>query len=103
MFTLSFSSGKERCDFYEYIPVLLREIIHRLNDESTTVLKRANAAFASLTKNVPAEELVKHIEYVRTLIATMVSEARYRKGGVGDGEFLLPGLNMPKGKFISLL
>jgi len=34
---------------------------------------------------------------MRNLIASMVSDARRRKGGVGDGEFLLPGFNIPKG------
>ena len=37
------------------------------------------------------------IEYMRNIIASMVSDARRRKGGVGDGEFLLPGFNIPKG------
>ena len=57
-----------------------------------------NEAFTSLSKYVPAQELVKHVEFMRNLLASMVSEARRRKGGVGDGEFLLPGFNMPKGK-----
>jgi len=39
---------------------------------------------------------------MRNLIATMVSDARRRKGGVGDGEFFLPGFNMPKGKSLEL-
>jgi hypothetical protein len=85
-------------DFYERIPIMLRELLYRLNDEDPTVLKAANAAFMALSKNVPAEELVKHIEFIRNLISSMVSDSRRRKGGVGDGEFLLPGFNMPKGK-----
>ena len=61
-------------------------------------MKATNAAFAALSKHVDAEELVKHIEFMRNLLNSMVSDARRRKGGVGDGEFLLPGFNMPKGK-----
>lgn len=64
-------------------------------------MKAANKAFGALSKNVPAEELVNDIEYMRNLIASMVSDARRRKGGVGDGEFLLPGFNIPKGRLIS--
>jgi hypothetical protein len=90
--------GKDKQDFYEQIPVILRELLYRLNDENPSVVKAAHSAFTSLSKHVPAEELVKHIEFVRNLIASIVSEARHRKGGVGDGEFLLPGFNMPKGK-----
>jgi hypothetical protein len=72
--------------------------VYRFNDEHTEVLKAANKAFAALSKHVPAEELVKHVEFLRNLIASMVSTARRQKGGVGDGEFLLPGFNIPKGK-----
>jgi hypothetical protein len=64
------------------------------------VVKAANNAFAALSKHVPAEELAKHIEYMRNLINSMVSDARRRKGGVGDGEFFLPGFNIPKGKLL---
>ena len=42
------------------------------------------------------------IEFIRNLIASIVSDARRRKGGVGDGEFLLPGFNMAKGKKASI-
>ena len=94
-------SGKELADFYEQVPILIRELISRLNDENQDVLKAANSALNALSTHVPAEELVNHVEYMRNLIATMVSDARRRKGGVGDGEFLLPGFNMPKGKFSS--
>ena len=56
-------------------------------------------ALNALTSLVPAEELVvDHLQFIRNLIASMVSDARYRKGGVGDGEFLLPGFHIPKGK-----
>ena len=62
------------------------------------MLSAANKAFAALTKHVPAEELVAHVNFMKNLIASMVSDARFRKGGVGgDGEFFLPGFNMPNG------
>ena len=77
---------------------MLRELLYRLNDDSDKVLTASNAALASLSKSVSPEELVNHIEFIRNLIASMVSESRRRKGGVGDGEFLLPGFNRPKGK-----
>jgi hypothetical protein len=65
-------------------------------------LQANHAAFSALSTHVPAEELVKNVEFMRNLIASMVSDARRRKGGVGDGEFLLPGLNMPKGMYFSV-
>lgn len=78
---------------------MIREMVYRLNDEDASVLKSNHAAWAALSKYVPAEELVKNVEFLKNLLASMVSEARRRKGGVGDGEFLLPGFNMAHGTF----
>lgn len=94
------ATGKDQKDFYEPIPILIRELVARLNDDNTEVLKAAHKAFAALSNNVAAEELVNHVEFLRNQIASLVSDARRRKGGVGDGEFLLPGFNIPKGKSI---
>ena len=88
-------------DFYDLNSVIIRELIHRFNDENKDVVKTANKAFGALSKYVPAEVLVDDIEYMRNLIASMVSDARRRKGGVGDGEFLLPGFNIPKGEYFA--
>jgi hypothetical protein len=60
------------------------------------VLKATHKALTALSKNVPAEE---HVEFMRNQIASLVSDARRRKGGVGDGEFLLPGFKIPKGTY----
>lgn len=90
--------GQKAADFYDDVDIIIRELVHRLNDDSSVVLKANNAAIDALTKCVPVEELVKHIRFIKDLIGSMVSDARYRKGGVGDGEFFLPGLNIPKGK-----
>lgn len=92
--------GKTESDFYDEIPIILRELLYRLNDDDEAVLVATNNAFTSLSKHVPSEVLVEHIEFIRNLIASMVSESRRRKGGVGDGEFLLPGFNRPKGEFL---
>lgn len=97
-FLPSLFSGKDLQDFYEQNPIIIRELVYRLNDDNTEVLKANHKAFAALSKHVPAEELVEHIEFMRNLISSMVSDSRRRKGGVGDGEFLLPGFNIPKGK-----
>jgi len=88
---------KKAADFYEQVPVIIRELVHRMNDYSSVVLKANHKALGALTSCVPAEELVDHLQFIRNLIASMVSDARYRKGGVGDGDFFLPGLNIPKG------
>lgn len=86
-------------DYYEQIPIMIRELLYRLNDDNVSVLKATHHALSTLSKCVSAEELVKHVEFMRNLLSSIVSDARRRKGGVGDGEFLLPGFNMPKGAF----
>jgi hypothetical protein len=96
------TTGAEKQDFYEQIPIIIRELVYRLNDDNADVLKATNVAFTSLSKFVPASELVKHVEFMRNILASMVSDARRRKGGVGDGEFLLPGFNIPKGESLAL-
>lgn len=95
--TYAVISGATEADFYEQIPIILRELLYRLNDADETVINANHAAFSALSKYVPAEELVKHVEFMRNLLASIVSDARRRKGGVGDAEFLLPGFNIPKG------
>jgi hypothetical protein len=72
--------------------------LYRLNDDNADVIKSTFDAFTALSTHVAAEDLVNHIDFIRNLINSMVSDARRRKGGVGDGEFLMPGFNIPKGK-----
>merc|ERR1712238_465332 len=88
---------KEQADFYDQLPIMFKELLQRLNDPSEELLKMVNAGLNALTKGVPIEQLVEHIEFIRYHIASVVSDARRRKGGVGDGEFFLPGFNMAKG------
>jgi len=76
----------------------MRELLSRFNDDSVMVIKSASDAFLALSTNISAEILVSHIEFMRNVIASLVSDARRRKGGVGDGEFLLPGFNIAKGE-----
>jgi len=90
-------TGKEIQDFYEQIPIFFRELLHRMNDDNSEVLLAANKSLKSLSSHVPADELLHNLEFCRNLIASMVSDSRRRKGGVGDGEFLMPGFNIKNG------
>lgn len=92
-------AGKEQADYYDQLPIIVREFVYRLNDDNQEVLKANLVAFGALSKNVPADQLAKHIDFMLGLISSMVSDARRRKGGVGDGEFLLPGFNIPRGEY----
>lgn len=63
--SLSFSvlsiTGAKAADFYEPVPIIIRELLHRLNDDSSIVLKANNLALGALTSCVPAEELGEHL------------------------------------------
>lgn len=52
-----YTTGTKAADFYEPVPIILRELLHRLNDDSSIVLKANNLALGALTSCVPAEEL----------------------------------------------
>ena len=67
---------KDKIDFYEQILIMLRYLLNRLNNESPKVLKSAHITLGAMSKYNPAEELVKHMESIRNLIALIVSDAR---------------------------
>jgi hypothetical protein len=74
----------------------LRDLLYRLNDEDRTELKATNGALGALSKHVPAGELVKHIAFMRTLIASAVSDARLQKGESAMEFFFYQDSTSPK-------
>jgi hypothetical protein len=58
-------TGAEKADFYDKIPIMIREMVYRLNDDDPSVLKANHAALSALSKYVPAEELVLNVEFMR--------------------------------------
>ncbi|RHY34936.1 hypothetical protein DYB32_000549 [Aphanomyces invadans] len=84
-------------NYTEQVPTFIRYILHRFNDADAAVVQAASQSFNSLNTTIRPEELAKHIDFIRNNLNSMVSDARHRKGGVGSGEFLLPGLTIPKG------
>jgi len=50
-----------------------------------------------LTKRLTPEGLVEHLPFLRGALRTLVSTARHRRGGVGEGEFLLPAFQIKNG------
>ena len=87
---LHLALGRNICDFYDLVPRIMRELLSRFNDESAMVVKSASDVLLALSTNISAEIMVEHIEFMRNAIASLVSDARRRRGGVGDGEFLYP-------------
>ncbi|RHZ01524.1 hypothetical protein DYB31_000087 [Aphanomyces astaci] len=84
-------------NYNEQVPTFIRYILHRFNDADASVVQAASHSFNSLNTTIRPDELAKHIDFIRNNLNSMVSDARHRKGGVGSGEFLLPGLTLPKG------
>ncbi|CAH0491585.1 unnamed protein product [Peronospora farinosa] len=78
-------------------PLFLKQIVLHLNDQSDLVVRAASAAFKGMNVTTRPEQFAQHLDFIRQSINSMVSDARHRKGGVGDGEYLLPGLCIPKG------
>ncbi|GMF38205.1 unnamed protein product [Phytophthora fragariaefolia] len=78
-------------------PLFLKQIVLHLNDQTDAVVRAASAALKGMNATTKPEQFAQHLDFIRQSINSMVSDARHRKGGVGDGEYLLPGLCIPKG------
>ncbi|CAH0476404.1 unnamed protein product [Peronospora belbahrii] len=78
-------------------PLFLKQIVLHLNDQDNLVVRAASAAFKGMNVTTRPEQFAQHLDFIRQSINSMVSDARHRKGGVGFGEYLLPGLCIPKG------
>lgn len=92
-----FLRGTE-ANFEGRIPQILKELLQRLVDGEQAVLTAVWLALKALNARVSAEALVPHLTFARSIIASIVSDARHRRGGGGAGaEFFLPGVNIPKG------
>ncbi|ETN22669.1 hypothetical protein PPTG_02536 [Phytophthora nicotianae INRA-310] len=78
-------------------PLYLKQIVLHLNDQNDAVVRAASAALKGMNATIKPEQFAQHLDFIRQSINSMVSDARHRKGGVGDGEYLLPGLCIPKG------
>nr|CCA15342.1 hypothetical protein OsJ_12383 [Albugo laibachii Nc14] len=100
---LAFDLIREFCtatqtNYEDQIPLLLKQITVHLNDPVRDVVVASSGALSGLNVTVRPEVLMKRLDFIRHNINTVASDARHRKGGVGaDGEFLLPGLCIPKG------
>jgi HEAT repeat protein len=84
-------------NYDEQVPIFLKYVLQRFNDSDASVVEAALSSFNSMNTSVRPDELMKHIDFIRNNLNSLVSDARHRKGGVGLGEFLLPALCLPKG------
>ncbi|CAI5723276.1 unnamed protein product [Hyaloperonospora brassicae] len=83
--------------YNDQAPLFLKQIVLHLNEQSDPVVRAASAALKGMNVTTRPEAFAQHLDFIRQSINSMVSDARHRKGGVGDGEYLLPGLCIPHG------
>lgn len=84
-------------DFTEQVPIFLKDLLQRLNDPAEPVLHATSAALRALNARLPMEELVSNLQFTRTVLTSMISDAKHRRHGTLEKGFLLPGFNIPKG------
>jgi hypothetical protein len=84
-------------DLRPQAPILLKYLIPLLNDAEEAVWAPAVAALRALLERLGVEEALSHLDFMRNVVASVVSDARRRKGGIGDADFALPGLNVAGG------
>lgn len=90
--------GNTTATYHDQVAIFLRQIVTHLNDASETVVQAASDALLAMNKTMRPEELMKHIDFIRNGINSLVSDARHRKGGIGaTGVYVLPGLAISKG------
>lgn len=86
-----------RAQYNAQAPLFLKQIVVHFNDSEASVVTAASNALLGMNATLRPEVLSTHLDFIRQSINSMVSDVRHRKGGVGaTGEFLLPGLCIPK-------
>ena len=79
-------------------PALQRCGPRRFGGPAKEVQKAAHAALGAAAKALPKEVYAQHVDHVRGVLRSIVSDARYRRGQIkGREEWLLPGFNLPRG------
>lgn len=86
-----------RADLRPQAPILLKFLLPLLNDTQEAVWAPAVLALRALLEKLGVDEALSHLDFMRNVVASVVSDARRRKGGVGDAAFALPGLNVAGG------
>lgn len=78
-----------RADYSQYVPQLLRGLIHLFTDTDGEVLMMSWEALSAVTKTLDATQLAAHVGDVRQAVRFTASDLK--------GSELLPGFCLPKG------
>lgn len=94
--TLGEFVSQTNADYSAQLTVFLKNLAQRFADSDEATLLAVLNALRGLQRTTKLDELIKHLEFLRNSINSMVSDARHRKGGSGSKEFILPLLCLPK-------
>ncbi|KAF7417549.1 hypothetical protein HZH68_000202 [Vespula germanica] len=81
-----------RADYSQYVPQLLRGLIHLFTDEDKDVLQMSWEALTAVTKassTLASDQQIAHVQDIRQAVRFAVSDLK--------GQELLPGFCLPKG------
>ncbi|XP_051176736.1 eIF-2-alpha kinase activator GCN1 [Leptopilina boulardi] len=78
-----------RADYSQYVPQLLRGLIHLFTDEDRDVLQMSWEALTAVIKTVPAHEQINYVQDIRQAVRFAASDLK--------GQDMLPGFCLPKG------
>ena len=83
-------------DYSAQLTVFLKNLVQRFADSHEPTLLAVLNALKGLQKTTKLDEMIKHFDFLRNSMNSMVSDARHRKGGTGSKEYILPLLCLPK-------
>ncbi|XP_016837247.1 eIF-2-alpha kinase activator GCN1 [Nasonia vitripennis] len=78
-----------RADYSQYVPQLLRGLIHLFTDDDKDVLQMSWEALTAVTKTLGSDQQIAHVQDIRQAVRFAVSDLK--------GQELLPGFCLPKG------
>ncbi|XP_008548705.1 eIF-2-alpha kinase activator GCN1 [Microplitis demolitor] len=78
-----------RADYSQYVPQLLRGLIHLFTDDDKEVLQKSWEALSAVTKTLESDQQIAHLGDIRQAVRFAASDLK--------GQDLLPGFCLPKG------
>jgi len=81
--------SQTRADYSQYVPQLLRGLIHLFADQNKEVLQMSWEALSAVTKTLEPAQQLEHVSDIRQAVRFTVSDLK--------GQQLLPGFCLPKG------
>uniref|UniRef100_A0A7S2RDU6 TOG domain-containing protein n=1 Tax=Mucochytrium quahogii TaxID=96639 RepID=A0A7S2RDU6_9STRA len=90
--------GCTETEFDEYIPGIIKETTRRFSVDDKTLLQQSWNTFRALTKATEVETLSSRLDFTRSMLKSVASDARYRLRDATEREaYVLPGLCLTKG------